>query len=141
MYQVIDSSVMHAVVSGDHCEYFQMMFVRRQIQQRQDAVSELCLSESASLALLKALFHKLPDLEKKLCSVYHRKVFWSTFIIHSVVVIVDVVVKLQSSPGDFYHLVRTLIHVSKKLDSFSEMALSELKSELLLDIIREVSIC
>ena len=57
-----------------HVESVKLNNVHREIKRRQEAVSELSLSESPSLALLKASLHKLPDLEKKLCSVYHRKV-------------------------------------------------------------------
>ena len=113
--------------------------VHRQIKQRQDAVSELSLGESSSLALLKALLHKLPDLEKKLCSIYHRKVPLRFIHCSYIMFLVVAVVALQSSPADFYNLICMLNRISKKLDSFSDMALSELKSEILLDIIREVS--
>lgn len=44
------------------------------IRLRQQAVAELSLVDSPSLVLLKATFHKLPDLEQKLCSAYHKKV-------------------------------------------------------------------
>ncbi len=44
------------------------------IKQRQAAVTELNRSEHPSLSLLKASLQKLPDLEKKLCSAYHKKV-------------------------------------------------------------------
>ena len=45
-----------------------------ELQLRQSAVSELSSSESLSLSLLKKLVSKLPDLEKMLCSAYHKKV-------------------------------------------------------------------
>ncbi len=63
---IIQLTAVH-VVYCLHC-------LRRKIRQRQEAVTELCVSELPSLVLLKALLHKLPDLEKKLCSVYHKKV-------------------------------------------------------------------
>ena len=44
------------------------------IRLRQGAVTELTKAESPSLLLLKATLHKLPDLERKLCSAYHKKV-------------------------------------------------------------------
>lgn len=53
--------------------------------------------------------------------------------------LVAVMFQFQCSPVEFYFLVRTLNQVSEQLDSFSEMALQDLKSELLLSIIREVS--
>ena len=41
---------------------------------------------------------------------------------------------------EFYCLIRTLNQVSEQLASFSEMAVKDLKSDLLLQIIREVRI-
>jgi hypothetical protein len=46
----------------------------------------------------------------------------------------------QCSPFEFYSLARTLNKVSEQLGSFSEMALKDLKSELLLSIVREVGV-
>lgn len=46
---------------------------------------------------------------------------------------------LQCSPIEFYCLVRTLSQVSDQMASFSEMSLKDIKSELLLRIIRKVS--
>ena len=45
-----------------------------EIQQRQAAVRELSSSESLCISMLKKLVVKLPDLEKMLCSAYHKKV-------------------------------------------------------------------
>lgn len=45
---------------------------------------------------------------------------------------------LQCSPAELHYLVKTLSHISQQLESISEMALKDLKSELLLTIIREV---
>ena len=46
---------------------------------------------------------------------------------------------LQCSPAEFHSLASTLSRISQQLDSFSEMALSDVSSELLLGVIREVS--
>ena len=45
-----------------------------EIERRQVAVSELSSSESLSVSLLQKIVSKLPDLEKMLCSAYHKKV-------------------------------------------------------------------
>ncbi len=50
------------------------------------------------------------------------------------------VVNVQCSPAEFYHLASTLSRISQHFESFSEMALNDLKSELLIRIIREVSV-
>ena len=48
--------------------------MNRGISERQEAVRELSSSETPSLSLLKEALTKLPDLEKMLCSAYHKKV-------------------------------------------------------------------
>ena len=48
--------------------------MNRGISERQEAVKELSSSETPSLSLLKEALTKLPDLEKMLCSAYHKKV-------------------------------------------------------------------
>ena len=45
------------------------------VKKRQAAVRELSSSESLCISLLKKVFMKLPDLEKVLCSAYHKKVY------------------------------------------------------------------
>ena len=45
-----------------------------EVERRQAAVSQLSSSESLSVSLLKKLASRLPDLEKMLCSAYHKKV-------------------------------------------------------------------
>ena len=48
--------------------------MNRGISERQEALRELSSSETPSLSLLKEARTKLPDLEKMLCSAYHKKV-------------------------------------------------------------------
>ena len=48
--------------------------MNRRVSERQEAVRELSSSETPSLSLLKEAVTKLPDLEKMLCSAYHKKV-------------------------------------------------------------------
>lgn len=44
------------------------------IQARQEAVAEMLCSESSVLPSLQSLLTRLPDLERGLCSIYHKKV-------------------------------------------------------------------
>lgn len=48
-------------------------FLRREIKLRQDAIQEL-LDKFQPLNSLKEFLEKTPDLEKSLCSIYHKKV-------------------------------------------------------------------
>nr|XP_060617698.1 DNA mismatch repair protein Msh3 isoform X1 [Anolis sagrei ordinatus] len=43
------------------------------INSRLDAVSEVLMSESSVLNQIKALLHKMPDVERGICSIYHKK--------------------------------------------------------------------
>lgn len=46
----------------------------RSIKQRQEAVAELSTNDSPSISLLRESILHLPDLERMLCSAYHKKV-------------------------------------------------------------------
>uniref|UniRef100_A0A9J8BZJ8 DNA mismatch repair protein MSH3 n=1 Tax=Cyprinus carpio carpio TaxID=630221 RepID=A0A9J8BZJ8_CYPCA len=46
------------------------------IQARQEAVAEILSSESSVLPSLQSLLTRLPDLERGLCSIYHKKEFY-----------------------------------------------------------------
>ena len=52
----------------------------RKLKQRQEAVSELTSNESPSVSLLRESILHLPDLERLLCSVYHKKVHVCTIL-------------------------------------------------------------
>uniref|UniRef100_A0AAR2IRX9 DNA mismatch repair protein MSH3 n=1 Tax=Pygocentrus nattereri TaxID=42514 RepID=A0AAR2IRX9_PYGNA len=47
-----------------------------EIHSRQDAVAEILSSESSVLPSIQALLTRLPDLERGLCSIYHKKEFY-----------------------------------------------------------------
>jgi DNA mismatch repair protein MSH3 len=87
-----------------------------EVERRQAAVSQLSSSESPSVSLLKKLVSRLPDLEKMLCSAYHKK----------------------CSPLDFCDLMHHLTDISSQVEAVSETALADLQSELLHSIIKEV---
>ena len=48
-----------------------------EIEDRLDAVTELCGINAPCMAPLKNLLSQLPDLERGLCTIYHRKVRFS----------------------------------------------------------------
>jgi DNA mismatch repair protein MSH3 len=87
-----------------------------EVERRQAAVSQLSSSESPSVSLLKKLVSRLPDLEKMLCSAYHKK----------------------CSPLDFCDLMHHLTDISSQVEAVSETALADLQSELLHSIIKEI---
>lgn len=49
----------------------------REIRERQEAVAEILSSDSSVLLNVQALLKRLPDLERGICSIYHKKVFQS----------------------------------------------------------------
>jgi hypothetical protein len=49
----------------------------RRLKQRQEAVSELTTNGSPSVSMLRECILHLPDLERMLCSAYHKKVLQS----------------------------------------------------------------
>lgn len=46
----------------------------REINARLDAVSEVLHSEFSVFSQIESHLHKLPDIERGLCSIYHKKV-------------------------------------------------------------------
>ena len=46
----------------------------REINRRLDAVEELCSPCGSCLSSLKGLLTQLPDVERGLCTIYHKKV-------------------------------------------------------------------
>ena len=57
-----------------------IFFVYRQLKLRQEAVSELTTNGSPSVSLLRECILRLPDLERMLCSAYHKKVLQSSLV-------------------------------------------------------------
>ena len=56
----------------DHASLLVVMSCRK-IHLRQDAVKELCASDEPCLQTLAQSLRKLPDVDRMLCSAYHRK--------------------------------------------------------------------
>ena len=46
----------------------------REINERLDAITELCSPSASCLSPLKGLLAQLPDIERGLCTIYHKKV-------------------------------------------------------------------
>ena len=106
------------------------------VQKRQIAVTELSSSESPCISLLKKIVSKLPDLEKMLCSAYHKKVSVTKRTAASLYY--DTVFFLQCSPADFCVLMHQLNDICSKVESCSEMVLTHLHSEVLHCIAKQV---
>ena len=54
--------------------YMIMFIFIREINRRLDAIEELCSPSASCLSSLKGLLTQLPDLERGLCTIYHKKV-------------------------------------------------------------------
>ena len=54
----------------------------REINRRLDALEELCSPRASCSSSLKGLLTQLPDLERGLCTIYHKKVSF-TFVLSS----------------------------------------------------------
>uniref|UniRef100_A0AAY4C5E5 DNA mismatch repair protein MSH3 n=1 Tax=Denticeps clupeoides TaxID=299321 RepID=A0AAY4C5E5_9TELE len=50
-----------------------VLLCTREIQARQDAVAEILASGSTALPTVRTLLQRLPDLERGICSIYHKK--------------------------------------------------------------------
>uniref|UniRef100_A0A8C9RHN6 DNA mismatch repair protein MSH3 n=1 Tax=Scleropages formosus TaxID=113540 RepID=A0A8C9RHN6_SCLFO len=79
------------------------------IQARQDAVAEVLSSESSALPSVRALLRRLPDLERGICSIYHKK--------------------------EFYLIISTLSRLGTELQALVPVVQSQLSSALLKDLL------
>uniref|UniRef100_UPI00398ECC4E DNA mismatch repair protein Msh3 n=1 Tax=Pristiophorus japonicus TaxID=55135 RepID=UPI00398ECC4E len=87
-----------------------------EINARLDAVAEILSSESVVLAKTQNLLSKLPDLERGICSIYHKK----------------------CSTWEFYQLVRTLSNLEVGFQALLPAAEAQLSSSLLRNILLEL---
>ncbi|XP_063049779.1 DNA mismatch repair protein Msh3 [Engraulis encrasicolus] len=81
----------------------------REIRERQDAVAEVLSSDSSVLPGLTTLLSRLPDLERGICSIYHKK----------------------CSTQEFYLISSTLARLATELQSVAPLAQAQLHSSLL----------
>uniref|UniRef100_A0AAR2K626 DNA mismatch repair protein MSH3 n=1 Tax=Pygocentrus nattereri TaxID=42514 RepID=A0AAR2K626_PYGNA len=80
-----------------------------EIHSRQDAVAEILSSESSVLPSIQALLTRLPDLERGLCSIYHKK----------------------CSTQEFYLISSTLSRLCTELQALIPAVQSQLRSDFL----------
>uniref|UniRef100_A0A2K5CCT3 DNA mismatch repair protein MSH3 n=1 Tax=Aotus nancymaae TaxID=37293 RepID=A0A2K5CCT3_AOTNA len=88
----------------------------REINARLDAVSEVLHSESSVFGQIENHLHKLPDIERGLCSIYHKK----------------------CSTQEFFLIVKTLYHLKSEFQAIIPAVNSHVRSDLLQTIILEI---
>ncbi|XP_062068478.1 DNA mismatch repair protein Msh3 isoform X2 [Lepus europaeus] len=81
----------------------------RDINARLDAVSEVLHSESSVFGQIENHLHKLPDIERGLCSIYHKK----------------------CSTQEFFLIVKTLCHLKSEFQALVPAVNSQVHSDLL----------
>uniref|UniRef100_A0A8C5LJB4 DNA mismatch repair protein MSH3 n=1 Tax=Leptobrachium leishanense TaxID=445787 RepID=A0A8C5LJB4_9ANUR len=86
------------------------------INDRLDAVSEILHSESNIFSEIRTCFSSLPDLERGLCSIYHKK----------------------CSPQEFFVIVSTLCSLGDHVEALIPAIKSQIKSTLLQKIFLEI---
>ncbi|XP_015283595.1 PREDICTED: DNA mismatch repair protein Msh3 [Gekko japonicus] len=86
------------------------------IDSRLDAVSEVLMSESSILGQIKTLLYKMPDVERGLCSIYHRK----------------------CSVQEFYLVVSTLSQLEAAITALIPAIRSQVKASLLQNNLLEI---
>ncbi|XP_073480536.1 DNA mismatch repair protein Msh3 [Aquarana catesbeiana] len=87
-----------------------------QINMRLDAVSEILFSDSSVFSQIHGYLIKLPDLDRGICSIYHKK----------------------CSPQEFFLIVNTLCHLESQLEALIPAIKSQIKSSLLKKIFTEI---
>ncbi|XP_074184883.1 DNA mismatch repair protein Msh3 [Rhinolophus sinicus] len=88
----------------------------REINARLDAVSEVLHSESSVFGQIENHLRKLPDIERGLCSIYHKK----------------------CSTQEFFLIVKTLYHLESEFQALIPAVNSHVQSDLLQTCILEI---
>ncbi|XP_034026554.1 DNA mismatch repair protein Msh3 isoform X2 [Thalassophryne amazonica] len=88
----------------------------KSISERQEALQEILRSESLTLNSIKTLLSHLPDLERGICSIYHKK----------------------SSTQEFYLITSSLSQLGLKLHFLLPAVQSQLHSELLRTLLLDI---
>ncbi|XP_076783064.1 LOW QUALITY PROTEIN: DNA mismatch repair protein Msh3 [Arvicanthis niloticus] len=89
---------------------------RRDINARLDAISDVLHSESSVFEQIENLLRKLPDVERGLCSIYHKK----------------------CSTQEFFLIVKSLCQLKSELQALMPAVNSHVQSDLLRALILEV---
>ncbi|XP_054842632.1 DNA mismatch repair protein Msh3 [Eublepharis macularius] len=87
-----------------------------EIDSRLDGVSEVLMSESSVLGQIKTLLYKMPDVERGLCSIYHKK----------------------CSVQEFYLVVGTLSQLEAAITALIPAIRSQVRASLLQKILLEI---
>lgn len=87
-----------------------------EIEERLDAVTELCSPNASCLSPLKNFLTQLPDLERGLCTIYHKK----------------------CTPAEFVSITKSLVNITKHIQSNWEVATSKIESPLLRSVFTQV---
>uniref|UniRef100_A0ABM5FTJ0 DNA mismatch repair protein Msh3 isoform X2 n=1 Tax=Pogona vitticeps TaxID=103695 RepID=A0ABM5FTJ0_9SAUR len=87
-----------------------------EINARLDAVSEVLLSESSVLGQIKSLLYKMPDVERGICSIYHKK----------------------CSTQEFYLVINTLSHLEMAITVLVPAIRTEVQAMLLQKCLLEI---
>uniref|UniRef100_A0A8D2CSS3 DNA mismatch repair protein MSH3 n=1 Tax=Sciurus vulgaris TaxID=55149 RepID=A0A8D2CSS3_SCIVU len=93
-----------------------MLSTPEEINARLDAVSEVLHSESSVFGQIENHLYKLPDIERGLCSIYHKK----------------------CSTQEFFLIVKTLYHLQSEFQALMPAVNSHVQSTLLQTIILEI---
>uniref|UniRef100_A0A8I5T419 DNA mismatch repair protein MSH3 n=1 Tax=Pongo abelii TaxID=9601 RepID=A0A8I5T419_PONAB len=93
-----------------------MLSKPEEINARLDAVSEVLHSESSVFGQIENHLRKLPDIERGLCSIYHKK----------------------CSTQEFFLIVKTLYHLKSEFQAIIPAVNSHIQSDLLRTVILEI---
>nr|XP_006811682.1 PREDICTED: DNA mismatch repair protein Msh3-like [Saccoglossus kowalevskii] len=95
----------------------QPLLDKNDIEERQEAVSDI-LSDNPVFSKIKELLSKMPDIEKGLCSIYHKK----------------------CSTSEFLSVAKTLLNTSQDIQAIHSMVDDNINSKLLWTILHEIPV-
>ncbi|XP_053147197.1 DNA mismatch repair protein Msh3 isoform X2 [Hemicordylus capensis] len=87
-----------------------------EINSRLDAISETLLSESSVLGQIKTLLYKMPDIERGICSIYHKKCSTQEFYL-----VVNTLSQLEASITALVPAIQTQVQASLLQNSLLEI--------------------
>uniref|UniRef100_A0A8D2IXP6 DNA mismatch repair protein MSH3 n=1 Tax=Varanus komodoensis TaxID=61221 RepID=A0A8D2IXP6_VARKO len=87
-----------------------------EINSRLEAVSEVLLSESSVLGQIKTLLYKVPDVERGICSIYHKKCSTQEFYL-----VVNTLSQLETAITALVPAIRTQVQAALLRESLLEI--------------------